>query len=267
MNSRRLCLKIGMLFMLVVILPACSGGAGGGGGGGQSNGNDNQNQNENANQNLNDNSVDDNENLNANENGNDNGSAAALTAQITGLPTDDVQVGEQFQLVALVTNDVGDLEYEWGVDQADLATLSASTAASPILTIVGAGLLEIILSVTDAATGESTKDVTQLTISVPAPPAGAEIQVIDPGIGTQLVPMTLIVRSSGPTPVSLTWEPDPGNIFIREALFFLNLGSGFATFTPPQFPTQYDLTFQALATYDNGATLTAKLVVTISGLP
>ncbi len=279
MNSPRSCLKIGMLTMLLAILPACSGGVGGGGAGGQSNDNENQNQNQNdnentnENQNLNDNSIDGNENLNGNENSNDNGSdnendngsgsGAALTALIAGLPAGDAQVGEQFQLVALVTNDVGDLEYEWGVDQAGLATLSASTVSSPILTLIGAGLLEIILSVTDTATGESTKDVFQLTITVPAPPAGAAIQVLDPDFGTQLVPMTLIVQTSGPAPISLAWEPDPDNIFISEALLFLDLGSGLATFTPPQFPTQYDLTFHVLAVYDNGATLTATLVVTV----
>lgn len=256
-----------MLTMLVAILPACSGGTGGGGVGGQPNDNENQNQNENENtnenQNLNDNSADGNQNLNDNQN--DNGSGAALTAQITGLPAADAQVGDQFQLVAQVANGVGDLGYEWGVDQPDLATLSANNVSSPTLTIIGAGLLEIILAVTDTATGESTKDVTQLTITVPEPPAGAEIQVIDPGFGTQLVSMALIVQSSGPVPVSLTWEPDPGNIFISEALFFLDLGSGFATFTPPQHPTRYDLKFHVLAEYDNGATLSATLVVTISG--
>lgn len=265
MNSPRSCLKIGMLTMLLAILPACSGGAGGGSGvGGQSNGNQNQNQNQNTNgnQNLNDNGGDTNENLNGNEN--DNG-GVALTAQITGLPADDARVGQQFQLVALVTNAVGDLDYEWGVDPPALATLSSSTVSSPTLTIEGTGPLEIILAVTDRATGESSKAVAQLTITDPVPPAGAEIQVLDPGFGTQLVPMTLIVQSSGPVPVSLTWEPDTSNKFIPEALFFLNIGSGLATFTPPDFPTQYDLKFQALAEYDNGATLIATLVVTISG--
>ena len=47
-------------------------------------------------------------------------------------------------------------------------------------------------------------------------------------------------------------------------MFFQDLGGGFATFTPPQFPTQYELTFHALVEYDNGSTLTATLVVTIS---
>lgn len=262
MNRPRSCLKILMLTMLLNVIPACGGGAGGGDVGSPSNENENQNQNTNTNenQNLNDNSAGGNEN----PDGNDNGGSDALSAQMSGLPVGDAQVGEQFQLGALVANSVGDLEYQWSVDQADLATLSATTVSNPILTIVGAGLLEIVLSVTDTATGESTKEVVQLNITVPAPPAGAALEVLDPGFGTQLESMALIVQTSGPVPVSITWQPDSDNIFISEALFFLDLGSGFATFTPPQFPTQYDLTFHALAVYENGGTLAVTLVVTIS---
>ena len=127
-------------------------GAGSGGGGTSTNDNDNQNQNDtdpgNSNQNTNTNgSSNINTNGNANDNENDNGNEAMLTAEIGGLPVGDLEVGQQIQLRADVINNTGDLTFEWLVDRDDLATLSATDIADPILTTLGEGLVGLLLSV------------------------------------------------------------------------------------------------------------------------
>ncbi len=265
-------------------LPVGCGVSGGVSGGGTSlNGDDNTNQNGidsgNGNENTNTNGTGDandngDANGNANDNGNDNenGGAGALTAEIGGLPIGDLEVGQQVQLRAEVSNDAGDLTYEWIVDRDDLATLSATDIADPILTTLGAGLLEIVLAVHDSAAA-GAKAVQQVQIiGPPDPPAEASLSVVPVGIVGTLEAVSLLATLSGPTPVSASWEPDPHNDFDADTLFFENQDSGdptliLATLVTTNLLSTYTLTFTITAVYSNGGSLSEDVVVTVIGGP
>ncbi len=229
--------------------------------------NDNGGVNANANGNANDNAND-----NGDANGNENGGEALLTAEIGGLPLGDLQVGQQIQLRAEVTNNEGDLTYEWIVDRDGLATLSATDIADPILTALGAGLVEIVLAVHDAA-ANGTKAVQQVQIvGAPDPPAEASLSVVPVAPVQVLEDVSLIANLSGPTPVSVSWEPSPDNIFDADTLFFENQDSGdptliLATLVTASFPTLYQLTFTITAVYSNGGSLSEDVVLTVMGGP
>ncbi len=238
-------------------------GVSGGGGTGT---NDNNNLNANTNGNGNGDGT-------ANGNGNGNGGEPALTAEIGGLPVGDLEAGQQIQLRAEVTNDAGELTYEWIVDRDDLATLSATDIADPILTALGGGLVEIVLAVTDSATADGAKAVRQVEIAgLPDPPAEASLSVLPVAPVQVLEDVSLLANLSGPAPVSASWEPSPDNIFDADALFFENQDSGdpmliLATLMPANFHTIYQLTFTITAVYSNGGSLSEEVVVTVMGGP
>ncbi len=248
-----------------------------GGGGGSTNDNNNQNQNgtdsgngnQNANTNGNGNANGD---ANDNGNGNENGGGSALTVEIGGLPVGDLEIGQQIQLRAEVTNNVGDLTYEWIVDRDDLATLSATDIADPILTTLGEGRVEIVLAVHDSA-AEGAKAVQLVQIAgAPDPPSEASLSVVPVAPVAVLEDVSLIANLSGPTPESVSWEPSPDNIFDADALFFENQDSGdptliLATLLTFDFPAVYQLTFTITAVYSNGGSLSADVVLTVMGAP
>ncbi len=255
-----------------------------GGGGTSTNGNDNQNQNGTdpggGNQNTNTNgtgnangNANGNGDANDNGNGNENGGEAALTAEISGLPIGDLEIGQQIQLRAEVNNDAGDLTYEWIVDRDDLATLSATDIADPILTTLGEGLVEIVLAVTDSAAADGAKAVQQVQIvGAPDPPAEASLSVVPVAPVGVLEDVSLIANLGGPAPVSATWEPSPDNIFDADTLFFENQDSGdptliLATLVTANFAAIYELTFTITAVYSNGGSLSEEVVVTVMGGP
>ncbi len=276
-RCRTVWLVAGALVIGLALHVGCNGS---GGSGTSTNGNDNQNQNGtdsgNGNQNANTNG---NANANANGdandhgNGNANGGGAALTAEIGGLPVGDLEVGQQIQLRAEVTNDAGDLTYEWIVDRNDLATLSATEIADPILTTLGEGLVEIVLAVNDSAAADGAKAVQQVQIvGAPDPPAEASLSVLPVAPVQVLEDVSLIANLSGPTPVSASWEPSPDNIFDADTLFFENQDSGdatliLATLVTAHFPTLYQLTFTITAVYSNGGSLSEDVVLTVMGGP
>lgn len=251
-----------MLILWLGVLPGC-GGSGGVGG---LNANDNQNQNQNQNGNENDK-----QNANPNDNGNDNGGdpppPAELTAEIGGLPPTAANVGDQIQLTAEVTNDVGDLTYEWGVDLEDVAILSAEDVADPVLSALQPGQVAIILAVTDLATGETTKAAAQLVVAgIPEPPPEAAIEVVAVPPVRPGESVTLQAALSGPAPVSLAWQPDPDNALDADAIFFVDLGDGFATFIVSDLLNfTYQLSFTITAEYTDGSMLSEELVVTVLG--
>jgi len=258
---------------------AALAGCGGSGGGTSTNDNDNQNQNGtdsgNGNQNTNSNGTgeaNDNGDANNNGNGNDNGGDSTLTVEIGGLPVGELEIGQQIQLRAEVADAVGDLTYEWIVDRDALATLSATDIADPILTTLGAGLVEIVLAVHDSA-AEGAKAVQQIEIvGAPDPPAEASLSVVPVAPVQVLEDVSLIANLGGPTPVSVSWEPSPDNIFDADTLFFENQDSGdptliLATLVTASFPTLYQLTFTITAVYSNGGSLSEDLVITVMGGP
>jgi len=258
---------------------AALAGCGGSGGGTSTNDNDNQNQNGtdsgNGNQNTNSNGTseaNDNGDANNNGNGNDNGGDSTLTVEIGGLPVGELEIGQQIQLRAEVADAVGDLTYEWIVDRDDLATLSATDIADPILTTLGAGLLEIVLAVHDSAAA-GAKAVQQVQIiGPPDPPAEASLSVVPVGIVGTLEAVSLLATLSGPTPVSASWEPDPHNDFDADTLFFENQDSGdptliLATLVTTNLLSTYTLTFTITAVYSNGGSLSEDVVVTVIGGP
>ena len=255
-------------------------GCGASGGGTGTNDSDNQNQNGTdsggGNQNANTNgsgNANDNGDVNGDGNGNSNGNEDVLTAEIGGLPVGDLAIGQQIQLRADVTNDAGDLTYEWIVDRDDLATLSATDIADPILTTLGEGLVEIVLAVTDSAAADGAKAVQQVQIvGAPDPPAEASLSVVPVPPVQALQSVSLIANLSGPTPVSASWEPSPDNIFDADTLFFENQDSGdptliLATLVTANFPTLYQLTFTITAVYSNGGSLSEEVVLTVMGGP
>lgn len=251
-----------MLLLSLILLPGCGGSGGGGGLNGD--GNQNQNQNQNGNEN---------DNQNANGNANDNGGGppppAELTAEIGGLPATAANVGDQIQLTATVANQVGDLTYEWGVDLADVATLSAEGISNPVLSALQPGEVAIILTVTDLATGQMTEAAAQLVVAgTPEPPPEASINVLPvaPVRPGELV--ALQATLNGPAPVSLDWLPDPNNDLDADALSFIDLGDGLATFTVSDLLNfTYQLTFTITAAYTDGSMLSEELVVTVFGGP
>ncbi len=247
------------LALLLGALPGCGGGGGGGGG---SNADSNQNQNDNGDGGGNANS-------NVNENDNDNRNGDELTVEIDGLPDTAADLGEQIQLRAVVTNEVGDLEYEWGVDQEELANLSAADIADPILSTQAEGQIEIILAVTDTITGATAKDAAQLVIAgPPEPPDEASIELPDVPPVRPGEFVTLLAMVAGPVPLSKTWAPDPDNILDAEALFFVDQGDGIAIFIVSDLLNfTYELTFTFTAEYSNGSTLSDDVVVTVFGGP
>ena len=95
-------LMIWMLAWCFCLAPGCGGSGGSGGGGGST---DNTNLNDNSDK-GNANGID-NANGDINENENNNADGDPLRAQIEGLPETGVEVGQQIQLSAAVTNDVG----------------------------------------------------------------------------------------------------------------------------------------------------------------
>lgn len=252
----------GLLILWLGVLPGC-GGTGGGGG---SNGADNQNQNGNENDNQN---VNGNANGNANDNGGGPPPPAELTAEIGGLPAAAADVGDQIQLTATVTNEVGDLTYEWGVDLEDVATLSATDIADPMLSALQPGQVAIILAVTDLATGEMTKAAAQLVIAgTPEPPPEAAIDVLAVPPVRPGESVTLQATLSGPAPASLDWLPDPDNDLDADALSFIDLGGGLATFIVSDLLNfTYQLGFTITAAYTDGSMLSEELVVTVFGGP
>ena len=253
-------------------LPAGCGG-GSGGGGTSTNDNDNQNQNgtdpgnDNQNGNTNGNSNGD-DNGNSNGNGNGNGNEDALTAEIGGLPVGDLEVGQQIELHANVTNDIGDLTYEWMVDRDDLATLSATDIANPILTTIAEGPVKIVLAVHDSAAND-VETVQQVQIvGVPDPPVEALLSVVPVGIVGTLEAVSLLATLGGPTPVSASWEPSPDNVFDAATLFFENQDSGdetliLATLVTTNILSTYTLTFTITAVYSNGGSLSEDVVLTV----
>ena len=263
---------------LAIGLAALVGCGGSGGGGTGTNDNDNQNQNgtdsgggdENTNTNGNGGN-NDNGDANGNENG--NGGEGALMAEIGGLPVGDLEIGQQIQLRAEVTNDAGELTYEWIVDREDLAALSATDIADPILTTLGEGRVEIVLGVADSASADGAKAVEQVQIiGAPDPPAEASLFIVPVAPVPILEPVSLIANLSGPSPVSVSWEPSPDNIFDADTLFFENQDSGdptliLATLVTASFPTIYELTFTITAVYSNGGSLSDDVVVTVMGGP
>ncbi|MCZ6653046.1 MAG: hypothetical protein O7D91_08460 [Planctomycetota bacterium] len=273
-RCRTVWLVAGALAIGLSLHVGCGGGSGGGGT--STNDNDNQNQNGtdsgNGNQNGNTNG-NTNGNDNGNGNGNGNGNEDELTAEIGGLPVGDLEIGQQIQLRADVTNDVGDLTYEWIVDREDLATLSATDIADPILTTLGKGLVEIVLAVTDSTAADGAKAVQQVQIvGVPDPPGEASLSVVPVAPVGVLEDVSLIANLGGPAPVSATWEPSPDNIFDAEALFFENQDSGdptliLATLRTANFAAIYELTFTITAVYSNGGSLSEEVVVTVMGGP
>ena len=154
------------------------------------------------------------------------------------------------------------------MDRDDLATLSATDIADPILTTLGEGLVEIVLAVHDSAAG-STAAVQQVQIvGAPDPPAEASLSVVPVAPAQVLEDVSLIANLSGPTPVSASWEPSPDNIFDADTLFFENQDSGdptliLATLVTASFPTLYELTFTITAVYSNGGSLSEEVVVTV----
>ena len=280
-RRRTVCLVAGALAIGLSLHVGCGGS---GGGGTSTNDNDNQNQNGTdsggGNQNANTNGNDDangngnaNDNGNANGNGNENGGEAVLTVEIGGLPVGDLEIGQQIQLRAEVTNDAGNLTYEWIVDRDDLAALSATDIADPILTALGEGLVEIVLAVNDSAAADGAKAVQQVQIvGAPDPPAEASLSIVPVAPVQVLEAVSLIANLSGPTPVSASWEPSPDNIFDADTLFFENQDSGdatliLATLVTASFPTLYELTFTITAVYSNGGSLSEEVVVTVMGGP
>ncbi len=276
-SRRTVWIVAGGLAIGLAALIAC-GGSGGGGTG--TNDNDNQNQNGSdsggGNENTNTNGsggTNDNGNGDANGNDNGNGGDAVLTAAIGGLPVGDLEIGLQIQLRADVTNDVGNLTYEWIVDRVDLATLSATDIADPILTTLGAGRVEIVLAVNDSAAADGAKAVQQVRIvGAPDPPAEASLSVVPVGIVGTLEAVSLLATLSGPTPVSASWEPDPLNDFDADTLFFENQDSGdptliLATLVTTNLLSTYTLTFTITAVYSNGGSLSEDVVVTVMGGP
>jgi hypothetical protein len=252
----------------------CGVSGGGGGGGTGTNDNDNQNQNGTdsggGNQNANSNGSGD---ANGNGDGDGDGDEAVLSAEIGGLPGGDLEIGQRIQLRANVTNDAGDLTYEWIVDRDDLATLSATDIADPILTTLGAGLVEIVLAVNDSAAADGAKAVQQVQIvGAPDPPAEASLSVVPVAPAQLLEAVSLIANLSGPSPVSAGWEPSPDNIFDADTLLFENQDSGdptliLATLVTANFPTIYELTFTITVVYSNGGSLSEDVVVTVMGGP
>ncbi len=272
-RCRTVRLVAGALAIGLSLHVGCGGGSGGGGS--STNGNDNQNQNGTdpggGNQNTNTN---DNGNVNGNANGNDNGNGSedALTAEIGGLPIGDLEIGQQIQLRAEVTNDAGDLTYEWIVDRDDLAALSATDIADPILTTLGEGLVEIVLAVHDSAAGGAAAVQQVQIVGPPDPPAEASLSVVPVAPVGVLEDVSLIANLGGPAPVSATWEPSPDNIFDADTLFFENQDSGdptliLATLVTANFAAIYELTFTITAVYSNGGSLSEEVVVTVMGGP
>ncbi len=274
-RRRKVWLVAGALAIGLSLHVGCNGSGGGGTG---TNGNDNQNQNGNdsgnGNQNANTNgNGDTNGNGNSNANANGNGNEDALAVEIGGLPVGDLEIGQQIQLRAEVTNDAGDLTYEWIVDRDDLATLSATDIADPILTTLGEGLVEIVLAVTDSEAAAGAKTVQQVQIAGPPdPPAEASLSVVPVAPVQVLEDVSLLANLSGPAPVTVSWEPSPDNIFDADTLFFENQDSGdptliLATLVTANFPTLYQLTFTITAVYSNGGSLSEDVVLTVMGGP
>ncbi len=251
-----------------------------GGGGTGTNDNDNQNQNGTdsggGNQNGNSNGSGDangNGDGDGDPNGNGDGDEAVLSAEIGGLPGGNLEIGQRIQLRANVTNDAGDLTYEWIVDRDDLATLSATDIADPILTTLGAGLVEIVLAVNDSAVADGAKAVQQVQIvGAPDPPADASLSVVPLAPAQVPEAVSLLANLTGPAPVSVSWEPSPDNIIDADTLFFENQDSGdptliLATLVTANFPTLYQLTFTVTAVYSNGGSLSEDVVLTVMGGP
>ncbi len=129
--------------------------------------------------------------------------------------------------------------------------------------------MEIILAVTDTATGEMTKAVGQLAITgPPEPPAEASLDVLDQASVRPGEFVTLVALAAGPIPEAVTWQPDPENVLDADALFFEDQGDGIATFLVSDLlNVTYQLTFTATAEYSNGGSLEDRVVVTVIGGP